>query len=94
MLKALVRLTSFGIAIFLSILSGIVISTSESAFPWRTDFIASLDFTHSQVSKDAVISELDSHADTSGLRIAKVVADPNDFFNSRSLYVFGHGAPL
>ncbi|MEA5456470.1 hypothetical protein SPF06_17200 [Sinomonas sp. JGH33] len=93
MLKALVRITSFGIAIFLSTLSGIVITTEEGAFPWKTEFIASLDFTHSQVSKDQAIAEFGSLADRTGLRIAKVVPDPNDFFNSRSLYVFGSAGP-
>src|SRR5579859_3312912 len=93
MLRALIRITSFGIVIFLSVLSGIVITTSESAFPWRTDYTASLSFTHSKVSKDQAIAELGSIADRTGLRLAKVVADPNDFFNSRSLYVFGSRGP-
>ncbi|MDQ4503849.1 hypothetical protein [Sinomonas sp. ASV322] len=93
MLKALVRITSFGIVIFLSLLAGIVITTEESAFPWRSDYTASLDFTHSKISKDQVVAELGSLADRTGLRIAKVVADPSDFFNSRSLYVFGSSGP-
>ncbi|MEC3852423.1 hypothetical protein [Paenarthrobacter ureafaciens] len=93
MLKSLVRLTSFGIAIFLSILAGIVISTADDAFPQGAEYKASLDFTHSQVSKDQAIADLDSIADASGLRLSKVVADPNDFFNSRSLYAFGKQNP-
>lgn len=92
MLKTLVRLTSFGIAIFLSILAGIVISTADDAFPLGADFKVSLDFTHSPLTKDQTIADLDSIADASGLRLAKVVADPNDFFNSRSLYAFGQNA--
>ncbi|MDQ0030441.1 hypothetical protein [Arthrobacter bambusae] len=92
MLKTLVRLTSFGIAIFLSILAGIVISTADDAFPLGADFKVRLDFTHSQLTKDQAIADLDSIADASGLRLAKLVADPNDFFNSRSLYAFGQNA--
>lgn len=92
MLKSLVKLTSFGIAIFLSILAGIVLTTTDDTFPKGADFKVSLDFTKSQVSKDQAIADLDSLADASGLKLAKVVADPNDFFNSRSLFAFGKDA--
>lgn len=69
-----------------------MMSTVEDAFPWGAEFKVSFDFTHSKISKDQAISDLDSLSDASGLRLAKVVADPDDFFNSRSLYVFGRSA--
>jgi hypothetical protein len=94
MLKLLVRITSLGIAVFLSVLAGIYISTAEEAFPRGSEFTASLDFSQVQMPKAHVISELDSLADATGLHLAKVVADPEDFFNSRSLYAFGKEAPL
>lgn len=93
MLKFLVRVTSLGIAVFLSVLAGIFISTTEETFPRGADYKTSLDFSQVQLSKDQVISELDSLADAAGLHLAKVVADPEDFFNARSLYVFGSEAP-
>jgi len=93
MLKLLVRITSLGIAVFLSVLGGIYISTAEEAFPRGSDFTASLDFSKIQLPKDQVISQLDAMAGESGLHLAKVVADPEDFFNGRSLYVFGSEAP-
>lgn len=93
MLKFLVRITSLGIAVFLTVLAGIYISTSEEAFPQGSEFTASLDFSQIQLPKNQVISELGMLADDSELHLAKVVADPEDFFNSRSLYVFGKGAP-
>lgn len=93
MLKLLVRITSFGIAVFLSVLAGIYISTAEEAFPRGAEFTASLDFSQVQIPKAQVISELDSLADATDLHLAKVVADPEDFFNSRSLYAFGKEAP-
>ena len=93
MLKFLVRITSLGIAVFLSVLAGIYISTAEEAFPHGAEFTASLDFSQVQMPKTQVVSELDSLADASGLHLAKVVADPQDFFNARSLYVFGKEAP-
>lgn len=94
MLKFLVRITSLCIAVFLSVLAGIYISTSEEAFPHGSEFTASLDFSQIQLPKEQVISDLGSLADDSGLHLAKVVADPDDFYSSRSLYVFGREAPL
>lgn len=94
MLKLLVRVTSFGIAIFLSVLAGVYISTAEEAFPHGAEFRASFDFSQVQLPKAQVISELDAIVDDSGLRLAKIVADPEDFFNTRSLYVFGKDAPV
>lgn len=93
MLKILIRTTSFGIAVFLSMLAGIYLSTAEEAFPNGSQYSARFDFERTQLSKAQIISELDIIARTSGLQLAKVVADPNDFYNSRSLYVFGKEAP-
>src|SRR5438132_190512 len=93
MLKILVRAASFGIAIFLSVLAGIYIQTAEEAFPRDAEFRASLDFSQTQLPKAQVISELDALADASGLHLAKIVADPEDFYNTRSLYAFGKDAP-
>lgn len=94
MLKILVRVTSFGIAIFLSVLAGIYIQTAEEAFPRGAEFRASFDFSQVQLPKAQIISELDALVDDSGLHLAKIVADPDDFFNARSLYVFGKDAPV
>lgn len=93
MLKFLVRITSLGIAIFLTVLAGIYISISEEAFPHGSEFTASLDFSQIQIPKDEAITSLEALTDSSGLHLAKIVADPDDFFNSRSLYVFGKEAP-
>ena len=93
MLKILVRVTSFGIAIFLSVLAGIYMQTAEEAFPRGAEFRASFDFSQVQSPKAQVKSELDALVDDSGLHLAKIVADPEDFFNARSLYVFGKHAP-
>ncbi|MGO4586218.1 hypothetical protein AB4Z38_20385 [Arthrobacter sp. 2RAF6] len=92
MLKILVRVTSFGIAIFLSVLAGIYIQTTEEAFPRDAEFRASLDFSQTRLPKAQIISELDALADASGLHLAKIVADPEDFYNARSLYAFGKDA--
>lgn len=92
MLKILVRVTSFGIAIFLSVLAGIYIQTAEEAFPRGAEFRASLDFSQTQLPKAQIISELDALADASGFHLAKIVADPEDFYNARSLYAFGKDA--
>ena len=93
MLKALIRTTSFGIAIFLSVLSAIYIMTEEDAFPAKAEVSASIDLSRSQLSKNELISELGDAADSSGVKLARVIADPQDFFHSRSLYFFGSSAP-
>jgi len=92
MLKLLVRLTAFGVSIFLATLAGIFLAAGEDGFPWGTDHSASLDFSQSQLTKDEAIGELDSLVDSSGLRLGKLVADPQNFLTSKSLYVFGNAA--
>ena len=93
MLKLLVRLASFGVAVFLAVLAGLFLASEEAGFPWDTDFTARLDFSQSPVPKDQVVAELNGLAESGDLRLAKVVADPANFLTSQSLYVFGSAAP-
>ncbi|WP_229230738.1 hypothetical protein [Sinomonas cyclohexanicum] len=67
--------------------------TEEDAFPAKAEFSASIDLSRSQLSKNELISELGDAADSSGVKLARVIADPQDFFHSRSLYFFGSSAP-
>lgn len=93
MLKLLVRLTALGVSVFLAVLTGIFISAGEDGFPWGTDHTAKLVFSDSPLTKDQAIADLNGIVDSSDLRLAKLVADPDDFLTSKSLYVFGDGAP-
>jgi hypothetical protein len=87
----LIRLVAFGITIFLAVLSGLFLSSQESGFPLDSDFTALVDFSASTVPKEQVISDLNGVVDSSGLMLAKVVADPENFLTSQSMYVFGSG---
>ena len=93
MLKLLVRLTAFGITVFLAALTGIFLSAVEESFPWDTDRTASLDFSASTLTKTEAISSLGALADREDLRIGKVAADPENFLNAFTIYVFGDAAP-
>jgi hypothetical protein len=74
-------------------LAALFILVEEDAFPAGTQSSASFDFSRTETGKDELIAGLSDLADQSGIFLAKVVADPNDFYNSRSLYVFGKSAP-
>lgn len=93
MLKTLVRLTALGVSIFCAALAGILISAGEDGFPWGTDHTAKLTFSDSPLTKSQAIAELNALADSSDLRLAKLVADPENFLTSKYLYVFGNRAP-
>lgn len=94
MLKLLVRLAALGVAVFLAVLAGMFLSSEESGFPWNTDYTSRLDFSKSPLAKDVAIAELNELVDSSDLRLARVVADPENFLTSQSLYVFGADAPI
>jgi hypothetical protein len=92
-LKFLIRAASLGTSVFLCALAALFILAEEDAFPAGTQTSASLDFSQTETGKDELIASLSELADESDVFLAKVVADPNDFYNSRSLYVFGKSAP-
>jgi hypothetical protein len=93
MLTLLVRFTAFGVSIFLAVLAGMFLSSEESGFPWNTDYTTRFEFSQSPLTKDQAIAGLNGLSNESGLRLAKVVADPEHFLTSQSLYVFGDAAP-
>ncbi|MFZ4893899.1 hypothetical protein ACL9RL_05575 [Plantibacter sp. Mn2098] len=93
MLKLLVRLTAFGIVVFLAVLSAMFLAADEDDFPQGTDHAARLAFAASPLSKAQAIAELGELVDRTGLRLERVVAGPEDFLTTRSVYVFGSAAP-
>lgn len=92
-LKFLIRAAALGTSTFLCVLAALFIVAEEDAFPAEAEASASLDFSRTEMSKDEMIAGLANFADNSGIFLARVVADPSDFYNSRSLYVFGKSAP-
>jgi hypothetical protein len=92
-LKFLIRAASLGTSIFLCALAALFIIAEEDAFPQGAQASASLDFSRTETGKDELIAGLNQLADESDFFLARIVADPNDFYNSRSLYVFGKSAP-
>ena len=92
-LKFLIRAAALGTSTFLCVLAALFIVAEEDAFPAEAEASASLDFSRTEMSKDEMIAGLANFADNSGIFLARVVADPSDFYNSRSLYIFGKSAP-
>jgi hypothetical protein len=93
MLKLLTRLTVVGVAAFLAVLSALYLSAAEESFPGGAEWVASIDFSSASLSKSDAIAGMNAIADRTGLTIEKVVLDPENSYNSRTLYVFGSGAP-
>lgn len=88
MLKTLVRMTALLVTLFLALVSGIYISTTEENFPADSQYRVSIDFSESQISKDEIIKQVTERSDESGLFVAKIVPDPRDFYSVRNLYIF------
>lgn len=93
MLKLLIRIAAFGIVLFLAALSALFLAADEDDFPQGTDHTARLDFVSSPLSKSEVISQLNALASESNLRLERVIAGPENFLTTRSVYVFGSAAP-
>lgn len=93
MLAIIVRSTALGVALFIALLAGLFVIAEEEAFPAGAGYAVSLDFSDSTLTKGQAIAALGALSDRTGLVLTKVVADPDDFYSGRSLYVFGSAAP-
>lgn len=93
MLLALIRMTSVGISIFLAMLAFLFVITEEESFPGGADATMSIAFDDVDVTREEVVSQLGVFSALDDVRLLKVVADPDDFYNGRSLFEFGPAAP-
>ncbi len=93
MLRILVRVTAAGVTLFLAVIAALYVMAEEDGFPDGAEYTASVNFTQSPQSKTELVSALEALAADAKLRLVKVVAGPEDFLSTRSLYVFGPDAP-
>lgn len=94
MVNNVVRLTSLIACFLLAFVASIQLDVMESSVPVGTQYNVYLAVTGSKVSKPEAVKALDSITDQYGLKIEKIVPDPEDYLHGRSLYRFGIAKPV
>lgn len=93
MINTVVRLTSFVSCLLLAFIASIQLDVVESSIPLGTEYSLSLTTSENSVSRSQIIDDLHGLSDRYRLVLDKVVPDPGDYLNGRSLYRFGSSPP-
>lgn len=93
MIRITIRLVSCVLAIFVSVLSVQLVEDLQSSFPLDTQHGVTVSVAQSSLTKSELVSGLDEMADSKGMTLLKVAADPDDVENATDLVWFGSVPP-
>ncbi|WP_347110948.1 hypothetical protein AAHB33_09355 [Paenarthrobacter sp. S56] len=89
MLKILVRSAAVAIAALIALVAGVYTAAADLDGLPNSDFVASVRYDGSPLSRDQIVIKLDSYADATGVGIVRVASAPDDFLNKRVAFSFG-----
>ncbi|WP_426007387.1 hypothetical protein ACPFL9_10120 [Paenarthrobacter sp. NyZ202] len=89
MLKILVRFAAAAIAALIALVAGVYTAAADLDGLPDSDFVASVRYDGSPLSRDQIVTKLDSYADATGVGIVRVASAPDDFLNKRVVFSFG-----
>ncbi|MEE2570602.1 hypothetical protein V1638_14535 [Pseudarthrobacter sp. J64] len=91
MLKLLIRFAAVAIAALIALVAGVYAAAADLDGLPDADYVSSIRFDSSPLSRDEIVDRLDDYADYSGIGITRVASAPDDFLNKRIAFVFGSG---
>ncbi|SDX55981.1 hypothetical protein SAMN04487917_102631 [Arthrobacter sp. yr096] len=89
MLKVLVRCAAVAITALIALVVGIYSAAADLDGLPDSDYVASVRFDGSPLSRGQIINKLDTYADATGMGIVRVASAPDDFLNKRVAFFFG-----
>ena len=94
MLKLLVRFAAVAIAALIALVAGVYAAAADLDGLPDAEYVSSIRFDNSPLSRDEIISRMDHYADSAGIGITRVASAPDDFLNKRVAFQFGSGEIL
>lgn len=91
MLKILVRCAAVAITALIALVAGVYSAAADLDGLPGSDYVASVRFDGSPLSRDQIINHLDTYVDTRGVGVVRVASAPDDFLNKRVAFAFGSG---
>lgn|GEM_PF-5225954 len=91
MLRILVRFAAVAIAALIALVAGVYAAAADLDGLPDSDYVVSVRFDGSPLSRDQIVNKLDTYADATGVDIVRVASAPDDFLNKRVAYSFGSG---
>ncbi len=89
MLKVLVRFAAVAITALIALVAGVYAAAADLDGLPDSDYVLSVRFDGSPLSRDQIISKLDTYANETGVGIVRVASAPDDFLNKRVAFAFG-----
>lgn len=92
MLRSLVRVAGVAVAVLLILIVGVYAAAEDLDGLPDADYIASVRFDDSPLTRAEIVGQLDSFVDSTAIGVVRVASAPDDFLNERRAYRFGSDA--